>query len=200
MHGSSDHRFRKFKSVLLGRAFVAAPIALALIFCTPKAGATPTFARQTGRNCNFCHSGIPRLNDTGAAFRTMASCFQTATRLPTRITRMPRLDRGFERRVSAGADVVIPRRRPPTPARRRYWARGCPASRVALSDSPGCCKRSTPSLANLPQPESTTEGRWLSSAPPASAACRPSDCRRSGAWPEASSAPPFQLRRCDRPA
>ena len=80
MHGSSDHRFRKFKSVLLGRAFVTAPIALALIFCTPKAGATPTFARQTGRNCSFCHSGVPRLNDTGLAFKNNGFLFPNSNK------------------------------------------------------------------------------------------------------------------------
>jgi hypothetical protein len=69
MDCSSDHRFRKFKSVALGGAVVAAFIALALIVSAPKAGATPTFARQTGKNCSFCHSGPPRLNDTGVAFK-----------------------------------------------------------------------------------------------------------------------------------
>jgi|HubBroStandDraft_3_1064219.scaffolds.fasta_scaffold81002_2 hypothetical protein len=82
MHGSSDHRFRKFKSVLLGRAFVTAPIALALIFCTPKAGATPTFARQTGRNCSFCHSGVPRLNDTGVAFKNNGFLLPDSNKAP----------------------------------------------------------------------------------------------------------------------
>jgi hypothetical protein len=69
MHCSPDRRFRKIKSVALGGAAVSALIALALIVSTPKAGATPAFARQTGKNCSFCHSGPPRLNDTGAAFK-----------------------------------------------------------------------------------------------------------------------------------
>ena len=69
MHCSAGHRFRKFKSIALGGAAVAALIALALIVPTPKAQATPTFARQTGKSCSFCHSGPPRLNDTGAAFK-----------------------------------------------------------------------------------------------------------------------------------
>jgi hypothetical protein len=60
---------RRFKPVALGSALVAAPIALALMFPTPKADATPSFARQTGRNCNVCHNGAPRLNDTGLAFK-----------------------------------------------------------------------------------------------------------------------------------
>ena len=65
----SDHCFHKLKSIVRGGAFVAAPIALALVFAAPKAEANPAFARQTGRTCNFCHSGVPRLNDTGLAFK-----------------------------------------------------------------------------------------------------------------------------------
>jgi hypothetical protein len=68
-HRSADHRFRKLKSIALRGALVAAPIALAMIFAAPKAEANPNFARQTGRNCSFCHSGVPRLNDTGLAFK-----------------------------------------------------------------------------------------------------------------------------------
>jgi hypothetical protein len=70
MHCSADHRFRKFKAIALGGALVAALIALALIVATPKAEANPTFARQTGKSCSFCHGGPPRLNDTGAAFKS----------------------------------------------------------------------------------------------------------------------------------
>ena len=44
-------------SLAMGGALVAAPVALALMFPTLKADATPYFARQTGRNCNFCHRG-----------------------------------------------------------------------------------------------------------------------------------------------
>jgi hypothetical protein len=72
---SADHRFRKLKSIALAGALVAAPIALAFIFPAPKAEATPNFARQTGRNCNFCHSGVPRLNDTGLAFKNNGFVF-----------------------------------------------------------------------------------------------------------------------------
>lgn len=74
--------FRKFKSVALGSALVAAPIALALMFATPKAEATPTFARQTGRNCNFCHRGVPRLNDTGLAFKNNGFLFPDSNKAP----------------------------------------------------------------------------------------------------------------------
>jgi hypothetical protein len=68
-HRSANHDLRRFKSIALGGALVATPIALALMFPTPKADATPYFARQTGRSCNFCHRGVPRLNDTGLAFK-----------------------------------------------------------------------------------------------------------------------------------
>ncbi len=35
----------------------------------PEAGAIPFFARQIGRDCSFCHSAVPRLNETGREFR-----------------------------------------------------------------------------------------------------------------------------------
>jgi hypothetical protein len=69
MHGSSDHCFRMFKFALLRGACVIAPVALAAIPAAPNAEATPTFARQTGKTCSFCHSGPPRLNDTGVTFK-----------------------------------------------------------------------------------------------------------------------------------
>jgi hypothetical protein len=66
---STNHNLRRFKSLALRGALLAAPIALALMFPTPKADATRYFARQTGRNCGFCHRGVPRLNDMGLAFK-----------------------------------------------------------------------------------------------------------------------------------
>jgi hypothetical protein len=66
---SANHGLRGFKSIALGGFLGAAPIALALMFPSPKADATPNFARQTGKNCSFCHSGVPRLNKTGLAFK-----------------------------------------------------------------------------------------------------------------------------------
>jgi hypothetical protein len=68
-HSFADHGRRRFKSIALGCALVAATFGLALMSPAPKAVATPNFARQTGRNCNFCHSGVPRLNDAGLAFK-----------------------------------------------------------------------------------------------------------------------------------
>jgi hypothetical protein len=50
-------------------ALAAAPIGLALTLPPPEARATPQFARQTGQRCNVCHRGVPRLNDTGLAFK-----------------------------------------------------------------------------------------------------------------------------------
>jgi hypothetical protein len=69
LHCSANHDLRRFKSITLGGALVAALTAMALTLPTLEADATPYFARQTGRNCNFCHSGVPRLNDTGLAFK-----------------------------------------------------------------------------------------------------------------------------------
>ena len=66
---SANHDLRRLKFIALGGALVAAAIALALLFPTPNADATPYFARETGRSCNFCHRGVPRLNDTGLAFK-----------------------------------------------------------------------------------------------------------------------------------
>jgi len=68
-HRSANYDLRRSKSTVLRAAVVAAPIALALMFPAPNADATPKFARQTGRSCNFCHRGVPRLNDTGLAFK-----------------------------------------------------------------------------------------------------------------------------------
>jgi hypothetical protein len=68
-HCSASHDLRRFKSFALGGALAAAPIALALTLPPPLAYATAQFARQTGRSCNVCHSGVPRLNDTGLAFK-----------------------------------------------------------------------------------------------------------------------------------
>jgi hypothetical protein len=80
VHGrsSANHGLRKFKSIARAGALVAPLIALA--FLTPKAEATRNFARQTGRNCNFCHSGVPRLNDTGLAFKNNGFLFPNSNK------------------------------------------------------------------------------------------------------------------------
>ena len=77
---SSNHDLRRFISIALGGALAAAPIALALMFPAPKADATPAFARQTGRNCNFCHRGVPRRNDTGLAFKNSGFHFPKSSK------------------------------------------------------------------------------------------------------------------------
>ena len=79
---SADNDHLKLKTVALAGALVAALIALALILFAPKAEATPNFARQTGRNCNFCHSGVPRLNDTGLAFKNNGFIFPESNNAP----------------------------------------------------------------------------------------------------------------------
>jgi hypothetical protein len=81
-HCFADHGGRKFTSIAMGGALVAAPIALALMLATLKAEATPIFARQTGRNCNFCHVGVPRLNDTGLAFKNNGFVFPDNNNAP----------------------------------------------------------------------------------------------------------------------
>ncbi|MGH6798781.1 MAG: hypothetical protein ACREDI_10435 [Roseiarcus sp.] len=81
-HCFADHGLRKFKSIAMGGALVAAPVALALMFPTRKADATPYFARQTGRNCNFCHRGVPRLNPTGLAFKHNGFLFSDSNKAP----------------------------------------------------------------------------------------------------------------------
>ncbi len=57
---------------------LVAPLALALMLPTSKADATPQFARQTGKSCNFCHAGVPRLNDKGLAFKNSGFRFPEA--------------------------------------------------------------------------------------------------------------------------
>ena len=59
----------RLRSLARRGALAAAPIALGLTLVAPEAHATPQFARQTGRSCNVCHRGAPRLNDTGLAFK-----------------------------------------------------------------------------------------------------------------------------------
>ena len=69
-------------SLAMGGALVAAPVALASMFPTLKADATPYFARQTGRNCNFCHRGAPRLNHTGLIFKNNGFLFPDSSKAP----------------------------------------------------------------------------------------------------------------------
>ena len=68
-HGSANNGVSGVKSVARRNALSATLLALGLILSAPNAQATPTFARQTGKACSFCHSGPPRLNDTGLAFK-----------------------------------------------------------------------------------------------------------------------------------
>ena len=67
---------------------------LLLTLASPQADANPRFARETGKACTFCHSGPPRLNDTGAAFKANGFQFPTASELRIRITRAILLSEG----------------------------------------------------------------------------------------------------------
>jgi hypothetical protein len=67
--GSAHNAAVKVKSVALRSALSASLLAVALILAAPNAEATPKFARQTRQRCSFCHSGVPRLNDTGLSFK-----------------------------------------------------------------------------------------------------------------------------------
>ena len=67
--GCANNGAFKVKSIALRSAVSATALAVALILAAPNAEATPKFARQTGQNCSFCHSGVPRLNDTGQSFK-----------------------------------------------------------------------------------------------------------------------------------
>jgi hypothetical protein len=84
MRCSAYHCFLKLKPIVSAGALVAALITSALILATLKAEATPNFARQTGRTCNFCHSGPPRLNDTGLAFKNNGFIFPDSNNAPNR--------------------------------------------------------------------------------------------------------------------
>jgi hypothetical protein len=64
------------------KAMSATPLALALILAAPNAEATPRFARETGKTCNFCHRGPPRLNDTGLAFKNDGFRFPNSNETP----------------------------------------------------------------------------------------------------------------------
>jgi hypothetical protein len=68
-HGSASDDAFKMKSIAPRSALSATALAVALILAMPSAEATPKFARETGKTCNFCHSGVPRLNDTGLSFK-----------------------------------------------------------------------------------------------------------------------------------
>jgi hypothetical protein len=68
-HGSANNGASGIKSVARRNALSATLLSLGLILFAANAQATPTFARQTGKTCSFCHSGPPRLNDAGVAFK-----------------------------------------------------------------------------------------------------------------------------------
>jgi hypothetical protein len=78
----SDRGFSSLKPVARRKAISATPLALALILVVPNAEATPRLARETGKTCNFCHRGPPRLNDTGLAFKNDGFRFPNSGEAP----------------------------------------------------------------------------------------------------------------------
>jgi hypothetical protein len=55
-------------NALLGITVLAAFMLTLLV--PPRAGAMPLFARRIGRNCTYCHTLFPKLNETGRVFRS----------------------------------------------------------------------------------------------------------------------------------
>lgn len=80
--GPANNGVFKVNSIALRTALFAGPLALALILAAPNAEATPKFARQTGQSCSFCHSGVPRLNDTGLSFKNNGFRFPNGNETP----------------------------------------------------------------------------------------------------------------------
>jgi hypothetical protein len=81
-HGFANNGVSGVKSVARRNALSATSLALGLILSASNAQATPTFARQTGKACSFCHSGPPRLNDTGLAFKKDGFRFPDSNETP----------------------------------------------------------------------------------------------------------------------
>jgi hypothetical protein len=79
---SANNCVFKVKSIALRSALSASPLIAALILAAPNAEATPKFARQTSQNCSFCHSGVPRLNDTGLSFKNNGFRFPNSDEAP----------------------------------------------------------------------------------------------------------------------
>ena len=83
--GSASKGVSSVKSVARRNALSMTPLALGLILSAPNAQATPTFARQTGKTCSFCHSGPPRLNDAGVAFKNDGFLLPDSNKAPDTI-------------------------------------------------------------------------------------------------------------------
>lgn len=61
----------------LARRFILAPFFLILSFLLIQdAWALPIFSRQIGRDCTYCHTLIPKLNETGRVFRSNGFRFE----------------------------------------------------------------------------------------------------------------------------
>jgi hypothetical protein len=81
-HCPANYGISKAKSIARRNAWFATPLAVALILARTNAEATPRFARETGRTCNVCHSGPPRLNETGLAFKNDGFRFPNSNETP----------------------------------------------------------------------------------------------------------------------
>ncbi len=54
----------------------AAAMFMLAFFSAPDSHAFPFFARQVGRDCTYCHSAFPKLNEKGRAFRSAGYRFE----------------------------------------------------------------------------------------------------------------------------
>jgi hypothetical protein len=60
---------KRVSKIVLGSLLSVPVIVFSWIFKPPPASALPSYARQTGQPCAFCHLGFPELNATGRAFK-----------------------------------------------------------------------------------------------------------------------------------
>jgi hypothetical protein len=60
---------KRVLQIIFGSFVSLVVIVFGWIFKPPPASALPSYARQTGKPCAFCHLGFPELNGTGRAFK-----------------------------------------------------------------------------------------------------------------------------------
>jgi hypothetical protein len=60
---------KRVLQIILGSSVSLVVIVFGWIFKPPPASALPSYARQTGQPCAFCHLSFPELNATGRAFK-----------------------------------------------------------------------------------------------------------------------------------
>ncbi len=64
------HRAANRKKTIVSALSCITAILLLIAFLPISANAMPFFSRQTGKDCSYCHSVYPKLNETGLAFRS----------------------------------------------------------------------------------------------------------------------------------